>query len=120
MRRTQPITQNAKISSTTHVHCYNGYMVRNNNNTKSGLLPQTLHNHYLDEGGELQRLGDPVGGGPQLLEMGLEHLPVLGILTLLGLLSVRFPEHCYCVCERGRERKRRRMRQRKRQREGNR
>ena len=30
MRRTQPITKKAKISSTTCVHCYNGYMVNNN------------------------------------------------------------------------------------------
>ena len=31
VRRTQPITKKADISSTTHVHCYNGYMVYNNN-----------------------------------------------------------------------------------------
>ena len=31
VRRTQPITKKAKISSTTHIHCYNGYMVNNNN-----------------------------------------------------------------------------------------
>ena len=31
MRRMQPITKKAKISSTTHVHCYNGYMVDYNN-----------------------------------------------------------------------------------------
>ena len=31
VRRMQPITKKAKISSTTNVHCYNGYMVNNNN-----------------------------------------------------------------------------------------
>ena len=34
VRRTQPITKKAKISSTTHVYCYNGYMVNNNNKPK--------------------------------------------------------------------------------------
>ena len=37
VRRTQPITKKAKISSTTHVHCYNGYMVNNNNKQKMHL-----------------------------------------------------------------------------------
>ena len=32
MRRTLPITKKVKISSTIHVHCYNGCMVNNNNN----------------------------------------------------------------------------------------
>ena len=36
MRRTQPIAKKAKNSSKTHVHCYNGYMVNNNNNTLPG------------------------------------------------------------------------------------
>ena len=31
MRRTQPITKKAKKISTTHVHCYYGYMANNNN-----------------------------------------------------------------------------------------
>ena len=31
MGRKQPITKKAKISSTTHVHFYNDYMVNNNN-----------------------------------------------------------------------------------------
>ena len=31
VRKTQPITKKIKISSTTHVHCFNGYMVNNNN-----------------------------------------------------------------------------------------
>ena len=34
LRRTHPFTKKAKIFSRAHVHCYDGYMVNNNNNMR--------------------------------------------------------------------------------------
>ena len=64
MRRTQPITKKAKISSTTHVHCYNGYMVNNN----TDLVAVHVES------------GEPDGEG---------RLPVLAVLALPLLHLVR-------------------------------